>query len=97
MLCYYFFVTLKSWHLLVIQDTTIDTSKDKPKKPKESLEKPVVPVKPPKPVKMPSVPEVMKAKETVAWLMLFFLDSWIPANWKKIKNTHCYVLFCILS
>lgn len=27
----------------------------------------------------------------------FFLDSWIPANWKKIKNTHCYVLFCILS
>jgi len=46
------------------KDTTIDTSKDKPKKPKESLEKPVVPVKPPKPVKMPSVPEVMKAKET---------------------------------
>ena len=79
-----FFVTLKSWHFLVIQDTTIDTSKDKPKKPKESPEKPVVPVKPPvAPVKMPSVPEVMKAKETVAWLKCFFLDSWIPANWKK--------------
>ena len=72
-----FFVTLKSWHLLVIQDTTIDTSKDKPKKPKESPEKPVVPVVSPPvaPVKMPSVPEVMKAKETVAWLMLLFF--WI--------------------
>eukprot|EP00434_Breviolum_minutum_P025827 symbB.v1.2.022832.t1/scaffold2043.1/size110972/6 len=48
------------------KDTTIDTSKDKPKKPKESPEKPVVPVVSPPvaPVKMPSVPEVMKAKET---------------------------------
>ena len=68
---------------LVIQDTTIDTSKDKPKKPKESLEKPVVPVKPPKPVKpMPSVPEVMKAKEAAAWLKFFFW-FWILANRKK--------------
>ena len=70
---------------LVIQDTTIDTSKDKPKKPKESLEKPVVPVKPPKPVKpMPSVPEVMKAKEAAAWLKFFFGFGYWPTE----KRTH---------